>query len=526
MVYQFLRMASIADNDTRPELWPQPDTWGWTLGFVAPELQHVGAVSFELLTRGHEWVNRRVETIELLDEERVRLQVSVDFRLPERLPGAVQFGARRTYFVPIAFLPRRSELSDFDVSDEAGASVPLLTRDDNGQLTGLVLVAAAERAVGRARGKLPEPERAGFEISSALKTYLQSLPMRPALSLDIVKAIMRADDAQLYPDSRVSATLLADLDFRRLLAIAADSSAIHVPIDATSLGQRRIIKLSWEQRWSGKGFDGRHRRKPAQWVSMLATAIGWRAYSPWLPRPHIGNARSHHIQVSLPTNVEMTEVGLVTVDPSDLLDAMVESAPTDAKSEARRTVISESGFMQTAHLYIEQAHAPMSGNVWIRLRASRAGFLPGAVLTALLVTVVLVLYWRNARDVGPERETAAAVLLLVPALMAGWLVQPREHAMARRLLRVPRGLTAVVAALPLMAAAVLVAVSDNTPPGVVQFLVGDQREIDWKLTTSWFLFALIALVCSILLAISWRYPRPPRTPGTSPPAQPSPPPAR
>jgi hypothetical protein len=503
--------------------WPAVDDWGWTLGFVAPELRHVGAVSLELLTRGHEWVNRRVETIELIDEDRVRLQISVDFRLPQRLPGAVRFGDRSTYFIPIAFLPRRNDLSYFDAVDESGASVPLLTRDDNGQLTGLVLVAAAERAVGRARAKLEGAEQQEFKLSDALKTYLQSLPMRPALSFDILRAVTDRSDFQLYPDPRVAKALLEDLAFRRLVAIGAESSAVHVPVDATSLGQRRIVKLSWEQRWSGRSVDGHGRSRLARSTSALVTFIGWRAYSPWLPRPQIGGAKSHHIQISVPANVEMTEAGLICVDPSDLLSAMVGDGDATESAQTRRMVTSEPGFMRTSHLYVERAHAPMSGTVWVRLRASRAGFLPGAVLTALLVALVLTLCWRNAHDVGPAREAAAAVLLLVPALMAGWLVQPREHAMARRLLRVPRALTTIVAALPLMAATVLVAVADKSPPGWVQFIVGDRRHADWKLTTSWFAFAVIAFVCAFLLALSWRLPRPPRRPGNSPPAHPQPP---
>jgi hypothetical protein len=91
----------------------RPAEWGWIGELKAEALIQAAEVSLELLMRGEQWVNRRVETIDLIDESRVRQSVSVDFRLPERLPGSFAIAGREHYALPLLVLPRRSDLSCF-----------------------------------------------------------------------------------------------------------------------------------------------------------------------------------------------------------------------------------------------------------------------------------------------------------------------------------------------------------------------------------------------------------------------------
>src|SRR5262245_37886945 len=116
---------SIARHDSHAAgMLGDPDGWGWVPELAAETLKSAGEISLELLLRSRHWVNRRVETIELIDESRVRQSVSIDFRLPEKLPGGICVGGQEYFLLPLLLLPRRSDLAYFDIRDEAGSSLP------------------------------------------------------------------------------------------------------------------------------------------------------------------------------------------------------------------------------------------------------------------------------------------------------------------------------------------------------------------------------------------------------------------
>jgi hypothetical protein len=79
------------------------------------------------------WMHRRVETVELLDASHVRRRVSVDFSIPETnfIEGMVR--ARFVNYLPLALLQKRP-LVNFDVRDESGQSVPVLSKAENAEL--------------------------------------------------------------------------------------------------------------------------------------------------------------------------------------------------------------------------------------------------------------------------------------------------------------------------------------------------------------------------------------------------------
>lgn len=488
-----------------------PRTWQWVGQLTADDLLVAAPVSLQLLLRSHEWVNRRVETIEMIDAAYVRVQVSVDFRLPLNLPSGLSLGNSDVHFVPLTWLERRSDLAYFDVCDEDGRSLPLLTRQENGTLTGLVLVAAARRALNTQK-RYPG---AKLRLERDLISYLSGIPARPrGLARGLLREVLNVRDARLYPDPRVAHVLFRNPDFRRLLGVCVSNSAVHVPLDREP-GRRRIIKLSWEQRWRTRGSRARrdlpmHRRVPQRVIELM----DWTAYSPWLEHPHVGAAESFHVQIAVPPEVVMTGVGLLTADPALVPQVLARREPQAPEARRARLRAHElefaGGFAERRHLYVSQAHDHRIGVLAVQMRAAREGFLPGATLTAALVTTILVVYWRNSHDMLGQSEVAAAVLLLVPALIAGFLVRPGEHAMARRLLRAPRILTTILAAIPLSAAGVLVAVTDDDPelPGIVQFFAArPDPTADPKLTYGWLVLALAAGIITVLLAISWWLPR-------------------
>src|ERR1700709_1626144 len=74
----------------------------------------VALACLELLTDEARWIHRRVETIDLLAQELVRRQVSVDFTLPAPLLDDLRIGPGGPWCVPLAILEKRP-LRNFDL---------------------------------------------------------------------------------------------------------------------------------------------------------------------------------------------------------------------------------------------------------------------------------------------------------------------------------------------------------------------------------------------------------------------------
>src|SRR4029077_13631697 len=215
-------------GDLEPKTLSLPSTsqWGWTLELEPLHLRRLGPIGLELWRRGSDWINRRVETIELLDVDTVSLRLRVDFRIPPSLPGSVEFAEKEpTFCLPITVLPRRTSQLYFNVCDESGTRLPLLTRRENASLTGSMLIAAGRRALAE-REKHRDAE---LDLAPPLITYLATLPKKRWGSAKVLLgSILNPSDSDLYPDKRVAEVLLLDQDFRDLVSLASSCSFIHV----------------------------------------------------------------------------------------------------------------------------------------------------------------------------------------------------------------------------------------------------------------------------------------------------------
>jgi hypothetical protein len=505
----------VSDVEQGPEdqvsAAPDPEEWGWIGEVGSDQLGQVAPVSLELLRRGEDWVNRRVLTVTLRDEKIARQQVSVDFRLPTALPGAANLGGRAVYLVPLIFLPRRSDLAFFDVLDEDGGRVPLLTRQENARLTGAILLTAA----GRAFEAYNKEHGTKASASSRLETYLAAIPATQGAGGLIVE-ILDPSSHEVHSSPDAAQALLQDTAFLDLLGVCRSASVVHVPLE-TEPGERRIIKVCWEERWNSPDDGGASWRHLGYWGRRLGTWAGWRADARYLITPHVGSAESYHVQVAVPDGVELTQVAMRNDAPWTLIESLAPEAsplqpPPADPAVAERFQPQVARLATRAHLYVGRAYDHRAGVLWIALRATRHGFLAGAFVTSILASALLGTYvWRADAIVG-ETETAAAVLLLVPAIMATFLIGPGEHAMARHLLRGPRLVTAVVAVLPLLAAGGFVILPGERETSLLARLRGlppDTHASSALDILLWLLF-VAALVLCLVLGGSWRLPRPHR----------------
>jgi hypothetical protein len=465
----------------------RPAEWGWIGELEADALTQAAKVSLELLVRGEQWVNRRVETINLIDESRVRQSVSVDFRLPERLPGSFTIAGKEHYALPLLILPRRSDLSCFDVCDESGRSLPILTRSENARLSGLMLLRCAERAAASAEG---EPR----ELSISLRTVLAGLPKRARRSgKSIAKQIVEREES-LFPEVEDAEPLLADPLFRDLLGLFQYASAIHIPLQVNR-GERRIVKVSWEGRWDPP--DGVPSGVRRGWHGLQGFA-GWRPQNHVLDLPQLGGSESHHVQIAAPPGVVFSKVSAPNGPPRLMLPGGSGLPdPKDAQQPHSDAV------SPRVHLYLPRAYEMRAGLLSVEMRSAGHGLLPAAILTGLLVTALLALYGLRAKEIIGQSDTGAAVLLLVPAVLAGFLIRPGEHAMARVLLRGPRRITTALGLLPLLAAAGLVAGPDDQPQSLLQSLFhAPETPLPGWLPTAWLVLASLAAVLTGALIVS------------------------
>lgn len=480
------------------EISPSASTWGWTGELPSTAIRTLAPVGLELWRRGSDWVNRRVETVELLDVDTVRLRISVDFRIPTQLPGAESL-AKETYFLPLTVLQRRTNLAYFDLRDEAGAAVPMLTRQENARLTGAILVAAARLALR---------DHDHLELDPALIAYLATIPTKdPEDSRVFVRSVLDPDNTLLYPDRRLAEILLAEPEFRDLLGLCAFCSFIHVPVTAEA-GERRIIKISCLTPWPSsmpRTSRTEHEGKLRRLRRWLAAWLGWRPEARYLFLPHIGNAESFHLQIEAPTRIEFIAAGLTNGRPADLVLQDANSVgsiplldPPKEAGDAKRPQPFVPGLSRRKHLYLELSHAHRTGFAWVSFRVVRHGFLHAALAVAWLMSAILALFAIRASNVLGEAQTAAALLLLVPALIAGFLIAPGEHPMTRHLLRGPRLLTAVAGVLALIATAAMLTLPDP-----------DSRSAPCTLVWIWAVEAGLSGVLALILTIGAVLPKAP-----------------
>lgn len=117
----------------------------------------VGKGIFWMLNSGHEWVHRRSETVEFHDRKTVTRAVTVEFTLPDVIP-TLRLASGPVRLVPVTLMDKHN-LVHFELQDECGSAVPVLTAEENTVVGTAALVAAAADALSCAPQDVPEELR-------------------------------------------------------------------------------------------------------------------------------------------------------------------------------------------------------------------------------------------------------------------------------------------------------------------------------------------------------------------------------
>src|SRR3954452_16801637 len=353
-----------------------------------------------LLLAEEAWVHRRVETLDVLSDEIVRRQMSVDFALPAPLRPALRVGEEQA-IVPLALM-RKQILRNFDLRNEAEEAVSVLARDHTTLLAGAALLAQASDAV-----RALAPELAGRLL-----------------------AVVRSPDAArgrdrlaaLEADAELDPAVAAGLDHEptaRLLGDLAENYPLLAVLDDT--GRRRIVKYRYD--------------------SFVAARPGWRVavgLDPHVIRlsvPAAARGARYHAEVALPE--ELRSVGAALLD-----DETGEFHDEDPVADR-------------VALYAADVPLGARPEVVVAIRPQRRGLPSAALGVAVVVCLVLAAGAFGGRLSAGVAGPPIAVLLAASAVFAGAVVRAGEHRMVQELFAGPRralvaaGLAAVVAAAAL-----------------------------------------------------------------------------
>lgn len=256
-----------------------------TIAALDDEDRHHGRVALLLLASWHDWVKRRVEAVHFLNMTTCVRRVSIDFRLRSWLPAPeLVWNDVGMHYFPLALLEKRT-LEAFDVRDENGQALPLLTRRKNAAIAAGSLVALAQFSVvehiGRARvigpqqssAPLPnEVDARRIKLPQALEDDLWRLSYlnwsEPTDSADAKRVLegfhappamqtaaaawrwRELPDGSWEPEGVDPSVwrwqLIADSNFRELAGDFARVFMVSVPI-AHESKRRRIVKLRYQQ---------------------------------------------------------------------------------------------------------------------------------------------------------------------------------------------------------------------------------------------------------------------------------------
>lgn len=374
-----------------------------------------------LLTHQKDWMVRRVENFQLLDDRTVVRRTSFDFQLPREIEGRPVFPTLR--LIPLTTLAKK-KLVAFDLRNERGDTLPLLDTRDNAAVAASALNMLAQSVI----------DRPVHQETRRLLTNIGGMPTNVARAEhDRMAAGRMPNGDPAPPEVRIEwEALVAHPVMQQLLSRLASEFILLTPV-SKPFWARRVLKMSYQETYSPATDLGA--------VPWLAVRLGWSPVVIELDAPATGRCLSYHAELTAPDNSEL--LALYVDDGEDGLqwDWEPQTAPP-----ARGTL----------HVQVREGDSEKEGRVRAILRARRSGFLLPSVITCALAFGLLLGTRLQLAALSQSVEAGSALLLIVPALMAAYLLRPDEHALVTTILRGVRTMVVISATCAVSGAALLV----------------------------------------------------------------------
>jgi hypothetical protein len=345
-----------------------------------------------LLTEFPNWVNRRVETLGILSETQFTRHNSIDLIISRRLTS---FYSEDTCVVPLAFLYKRY-LRQFDIVDEEGTAIPILTERESNRLVLQMLQYLAYSVLARA------------ELKDRFAVINEDLSKIPGpLGEATLNQLQTNNDWDL---------LLADSVVGKLLTTLSVSFVLFAVIKARE-GERRIVKYTYEHQFTAvPKFD--------PWQSSLRW-LGWVPLQLSVDGVLPTASASYHAEVEAPPGSAIATAELEVAESGQQLDydkgdpriAHLHFVTSPPSSQADAAVATTGTVRVNFGLY-------PSHNQILRQVARSVHLVTGILISAV------VLKQLELHQVVPNLsfipQAASSILIAVPAVVAFYLAV-QEH---------------------------------------------------------------------------------------------------
>jgi hypothetical protein len=335
----------------------------------------IAAAANVLLRQQAGWRHRRVETVTVLSHEQVRRQVSVDFTVPVEYRESLRLSDADEFAVPLAFLTKRP-LVHFDLRNEEGHAIPLLTADQNRMIgrellyqlldRDLALQGANEDAVTLAAGPLVEAILADDE------RHLE----------ERIGELEAVHELEPLSDFRAMAELLS-----RYFIIWAV---------VRGLERRRVFKFAHDERFAQR-----------------------QGFTHFYAAPGCTEAWSYHVEVAVPADLRARTTRL-----SD--DATGVVLRTGARNSDRPAIY----FTADPNEHITRP------GLLVAYGAERWRFLAPAAIVAVVIALLVVppLFFADLPALSGSAGPAIGIVLSTSAVFSALVLRTDEHALLRLML--------------------------------------------------------------------------------------------
>jgi hypothetical protein len=350
------------------EAWPDDE--------LAVRARNIAGAAEELLRNQAAWRHRRVETLTLVSHEDVRRAVSVDFTVPPDQRERLRMSDAEEYAVPLALLIKRP-LVHFDLRNEEGHSLPLLTAEQNAMIDrGLLLAVLDVDLSGQGVDDV-----AREAVTVAAREVIEAALGFGAAD-DAVERLERAHDLEPLAHFRTMVGLLSE----RFMLWAV----------VRGVDRRRVLKFAYDERHSHPSL-----------------------FEHFYDVPGCTEARSYHLEVAVPRDLKARTTSLVD-------DATGESLATGRRDTDRPAL----------YYVADPEHPPVEPGVIVAYGAERARFLVPAAVMAIVITLLVAVprLFADLEHLAGSAGPAIGLVLSTSAVFSALVLRTDEHPLLRLML--------------------------------------------------------------------------------------------
>jgi hypothetical protein len=431
----------------------------------------------------------------------VRVWTSIDFTIPDAVSFGSKVDGNNVYYLPVAILAKWPPVMKFDLRDASGVSIPLLTSRKNREVDAAVLRAIAPDVPSRSE----QPT-----LDDILALIAEGDRIAAAAAQQALVELLAP-----YASQMDAASVEGWTHIRQLVSPEVENSLLWVRVSG-KLGERQVIKYGYEQPVE----------QPLFFFRSLLGMLSWREISNVYAVPRVDWAQNYHLQIDAPTGLVLHDAKLVVEAPSghspaghgsthgrpdavELIQGLagvvrralneIASLASEAKVASRQRLANlgrmaadpdlgiptrpharhfreprpGEGYAwndrRRAYLYVSRSTSPFAVAKFSFIAPARSVHAPfaAAVVFAALMTLITA----TVGAVASHHTDAVTALVVVPALLALFVLRPGEHPLVRRHMAGVRMLLIAAGSAPVLAALALLVHTHPTSGNMLPFLI-------------------------------------------------------